>query len=206
MRSGLIICSCLLACSCNYTQERTFVSTMVNEERFMPPPSSGDNGSGSRTLGNRESFDSSSFHIIRRYYVSGHKFMESCEDSLTKLETWREWYESGQLKEEGQFACRSWPIGTWKFYASNGMLDSSIDYDKKYNISYFKALAIAGKRGYRMPAANMEVVSEKQVTYWQFIQCPQDQGGNSSRKCDVLRVNTKTGKATERKGGVMRYE
>ena len=54
-----------------------------------------------RTSGKRVIVDSADVHIIRRYYVSGAKYLEVYQNRTTKLDYSKKYYENGQLQVEG---------------------------------------------------------------------------------------------------------
>jgi hypothetical protein len=50
---------------------------------------------------NEEFTESDDVRIIRRNYASGNRLLEVYEIRLTKLDSWKEYHENGQLKNEG---------------------------------------------------------------------------------------------------------
>ena len=148
-----------------------------------------------RTSGIREYIESANFHIIRGKYRSGAKFIEVYQNNLTKLDHWKEFYENGQLKEEGVMTNGSHvPVGEWKFYSSTGKMDSLVNYDKKYKISYFKALEIAKSMGYKMPGLDIQLSDRGGTIYWEILKWVDidSKGGQSTYP---LYINTETGVA-----------
>lgn len=148
-----------------------------------------------RISGEREYIDSAHFHIIRGKYVSGAKYIEAYQDSLTRLDHWKEYYGNGQLKEEGLMTTGNHIyIGAWKYYSSDGKQDSVIDYDRKYYISYYEALEIAEHKGYHMPGIEVSLKVDSDKTYWEIVRWSENENGRSG---DAILIDTKTGNVTK---------
>jgi hypothetical protein len=156
-----------------------------------------------RTSGDREYIDSANFSIIRGKYVSGAKFIEVYQNNLTKLDNWKEYYENGQLKEEGIMTnAHHNYVGIWKFYSPIGKLDSIIDYDKKYSISYFDALEIAEKKGFKMPDMEVTLQVDSLNTFWQIARWTENENHNG-QTAEAILIDTKTGKVIKPKYQLM---
>jgi antitoxin component YwqK of YwqJK toxin-antitoxin module len=156
-----------------------------------------------RTSGDREYLDSANYHIIRGKYISGNKFIEVYENKLTKLDRRKEYYENGQLKEEGIMTnANHIYVGVWKYYSTAGKLDSIIDYDKKYPISYFDALKIAEKKGFKMPDVEVTLQVDSLNTLWQIASWAENKN-HSGQTAESILINTKTGKVTKPKHQLM---
>lgn len=150
-----------------------------------------------RTNGDREYIDSANFHIIRGKYISGAKFIEVYENKLTRLDNWKEYYENGQLKEEGIMTnANHIYAGVWKYYSNTGKTDSIIDYDKKYTISYFTALKIADKKGFKMPDMEVTLKVDSVNTFWQIARWKENDN-HSGQTAEAILIDTKTGKVTK---------
>lgn len=171
---------------------------MTRDTSFLPSPSIDyTTVDTQRTSGDRQYLDSAHYSIIRGKYISGAKFIESYENNLTKLVSWKEYYENGQLKEQGiMTASIHIHVGTWNYYSSEGLLDSTIDYDKVYPISYFKALTIAEKKGYKMPDIEVCLTTDSTHTFWQIARWTgnDDETGETA---EFILIHTKTGKVTK---------
>lgn len=147
-----------------------------------------------RTSGDREYLDSANFSIIRGKYVSGVKFIEVYQNKLTKLDDWKEYYENGQLKEEGIMTnAHHNYIGVWKYYSSTGKLDSIVNYDKKYPISYFTALRIAEKKGFKMPDMEVTLKVDSLRTFWQIARWTENEN-HSGQTAEAILIDVETGK------------
>ncbi len=150
-----------------------------------------------RKSGDREYIDSANFSIIRGKYVSGAKFIEIYQNKLTKLDNCKEYYENGQLKEEGIMTnAHHNYVGVWKYYSTTGKLDSVIDYDKKYSISYFDALKIAEKKGFEMPDMEVTLQVDSLNTFWQIARWTENEN-HSGQAAEAILIDTKTGKVTK---------
>lgn len=82
------------------------------------------------------SIDSSSYKILRRWTSSGVPILESIINDSTAIMFRKEFYNNGILKSVGYKTINSQPIGIWKYYSPNKHLDSTINYDKIYLVSY----------------------------------------------------------------------
>jgi antitoxin component YwqK of YwqJK toxin-antitoxin module len=147
----------------------------------------------------REYIDSANFHIIRGNYKSGSKYIEVYENKSTKLDNWKEYYENGQLKEVGLMTYSNHIlVGIWKYYSKNGKIDSIVDYDKKYPVSYFEALKIAEKKGFKMPEIEVTLQVDNTTTFWQIARWT-DNENHSGQNAEVIFIDTKTGKVKKPK-------
>lgn len=182
----------LIACS---DPSENQMGDMTQDTCFLPFPSIDyTTVDTQRTSGDRQYLDSAHYSIIRGKYISGAKFIESYENNLNKLVSWKEYYENGQLKEQGIMTSSIHiHVGTWNYYSSEGLLDSTIDYDKVYPISYFKALTIAEKKGYKMPDIEVCLTTDSAHTFWQIARWT----GNDDETAEVILIHTKTGKVTK---------
>lgn len=155
------------------------------------------------TSRDRESFDSANFSIIKRKYASGAKFIESYQNKLTKLEYWKEYYENGKLKEEGTMTNGNHNyVGVWKYFSPTGKLDSIIDYDKKYPISYYSALKIAEQKGFKMPNMEVTLQIEGLSTFWQITRWTENET-HTGQTGEAILIDTKSGKVTKPKYNLM---
>ena len=124
----------------------------------------------SQTNGERQYFDSAYFSIIRGNYVTGERFFECYQNKLTKLDSTREYYQNGKLKEEGIMTSSNHIyVGVWRYYSQSGGLNSVVNYDNKQPISYFKALKIAETKGFRMPDIEVDETTYKNKKYCKFL-------------------------------------
>lgn len=137
------------------------------------------------------------YDVIRGKYVTGEKFFVSYEDKRTKLNTWKEYYKNGHLKEEGVMTNGNHIyVGVWKYYAENGTLDSAVNYDNQYKISYFKAIEIAKQNGYRMPGMNVTITFDKHKKYWQIVRWTENKNRNGQTGEGIL-IDTESGSVTK---------
>jgi len=152
---------------------------------------------GLNSSGKREYRDSANFQIVRRWYVSGSKFIEVYGNRDTKIDSWKEYYSTGNLKEEGLMTSSNHHyIGVWKYYSENGALDSLVNYDKKQTVSYYKALKISTKYGYTMPDIEITKTNEKGKMYWQVNRWTEIEGGKSA---ETILIDSKTGEVSKPK-------
>ena len=109
----------------------------------------------------------------------------------------KEFYENGQLKKVGT-ATKQHDIyvGIWKFYSENGQLDSVINYDNKYKISYLNALKIAAQNDYYDPDVEVNLTKEKNKTFWEFTSWSENatQSGMTGK---ILLIDAETGTVTK---------
>ncbi|MCW3083114.1 MAG: hypothetical protein JWP12_480 [Bacteroidetes bacterium] len=146
-----------------------------------------------RTNGDRKYYDSAQYSIILGKYISGEKYIACYQNKLTKLDSWKEYYENGQLKEDGLMTNgNDIYVGTWKYYSSSGKTDSIVNYDTKYPISYFKAVKIAETKGFKMP--DMEVTETCDITgnYWDITRWTENKE-HSGQNAEFILINKITG-------------
>lgn len=202
MKTVLIIVILTLTACSNQTDKQT----IANPNDSMAQISSTHNYETTdtlRTSGDREYIDSANFHIIRGKYVSGNKFIEVYENKLTKLDNWKEYYENGQLKEEGIMTNGNHIyVGIWKYYSNTGKVDSIIDHNKKYPISYYSALSIAEKKGFKMPDIEVTLQVDSLNTFWQIARWTENENKSGQTAVGIL-IDTKTGKVTQPKYQLM---
>ncbi|MGV3611484.1 MAG: hypothetical protein ACO1N0_11070 [Fluviicola sp.] len=145
----------------------------------------------------REYMDSANFHIIRGNYASGNKFMEVYENRLTKLDNWKEYYENGQLKCQGVMTTGNHIyVGIWKYYSPSGKIDSIVDHDKKYPVSYSSALRIAAKKGFKMPDMEVELQVDGSKTFWEVQRWTENEN-QDGQSAEIILINTRSGKVTK---------
>lgn len=181
--------------ACTNTVDKSVVKP-EKDSSYIVSSTLNNNSSDSLELNDYEEIkDSLNFHIVRSNYVSGAIFSEEYDDNLTKIKYCKEFYNNGQIKKSGRMishhtAC----IGTWKYYSINGDLDSIHDFEKQFKISYFDALNIAEKKGYRMP--NIEIWLSRDYKSDEFwnVALWNDNNHHSGQTTDVIFINAKTGK------------
>jgi len=140
---------------------------------------------------NREWKDSLGFIVVRGKYISGALHVEIIEDKQTKIYYWKQFYPNGQLKEVGsmtkdEIIC----FGTWTYYLENGIIDTTIDYDRMLPITYSKALDIANTRGFKMPGLDIDIVTNENKQYWQIRKWLMKNGDGIS---STILINTTDG-------------
>ena len=148
----------------------------------------------SSTNGERTYTDSAHFHIIRGKYLSGARFIEVYENKLTRLDSWKEFYENGQLKKEGVMTTSThYLVGIWKYYSPEGKLDSLIDYDQTKTVSYRMAEKIAVKNGYILDDVDITLHQDSNKTYWEVAHRTTKASTGGDRATPLL-IDVKTGK------------
>ena len=180
--------SLLTLTACSTSTEQTSEITTADTSSKNAPQTNAD---ALRTSGERKYYDSAHFTIVRGKYISGAKFIDVYENKQTGLDSWTEYYENGQLKEEGLMTNSNHIyVGNWNYYSSTGKLDSAVNYDEKYNISYFDAVEILTKAGYKDQLADISLTTEDNITYWEITL--------STKKVDkfqdAISINASTGK------------
>lgn len=146
----------------------------------------------------RDYIDSANFRISRKRYDSGNIFKEVYSDKLSKLDHHKAYYENGQLKEEGMLTSNNQIyVGIWKYYSNSGKLDSMVNYDKKYRITYFKAIKIAEKHGFKMPEMEIDLKHEIKNTFWEITTWEYFE--THSNSVNSILIDTKNGKVIKPK-------
>lgn len=169
--------------------------SLLNQDKFKNE--SFDISEGNDTFGLRYYCKSKNYDIIVRYHKNGKTFIEYVEDINKHLQDTKEFYDNGQLKEEGVMtAVHHDYIGTWKYYSSAGKLDSIVDYDKKYEISYFKALEIAKTKNLTLPGIEITLEIENNKTFWRVLRWKENKN-HSGQTSEGIDINTETGKVTK---------
>ena len=143
------------------------------------------------------SFDSANFHVSLYHYVSGAMYSAEYIDTVTGIKDLKEYYENGQLKEAGKLTEEnSIRIGTWNFFGENGRVDSVVNYDTRHRVSYFMALEIADKKGYKKPGMEISQVTEHKKTYWRVDQWKDMEGGGGEVSKSIL-INAESGEVSK---------
>jgi hypothetical protein len=146
---------------------------------------------------NPEYLDSGNFRITREYFPSGGKFLEIYQDHKSKLDLRNEYFENGRIKESGQMTSQSKiKVGIWKYYSQKGEVDSLVDHDSEYTVSYFDALAIAKRYELTMPEIEISVTNQKQKRYWQ-IALWQENEDHVAQTSKLILIDMGTGKVTK---------
>jgi hypothetical protein len=139
----------------------------------------------SETSGKRQYYDSAHFSIILGEYQTGERFLKCYINKETRLDYWTTYYKNGQRKEIGYMTTRNHIyVGEWKYYKENGQLDSIVNYDEIFPISYFDAIEIAKTKDF--PKSHISETTHEQKEYWQFVRWTNKEG-------EVLLVNKQTG-------------
>jgi hypothetical protein len=145
---------------------------------------------------NREWKDSLNFIVVRGKYISGSKYVEILENKLTKLYNWKQFHPNGKLKEKGLITKDNrFCVGKWEYYNENGKIDSVIDFDKKFKVSYFKAIKIAHENGYQLPELEVDIEKIENKTYWQIRKWDMKYGSGNSITLLIDMENGKTKKS-----------
>jgi len=107
------------------------------------------------------SIDSSSYMILRKWTSSGVPVLESISNIYGGICFRKEYYNNGILKAIGYRTINSTPIGIWKFYSEEKHLDSTINYDKIYKVSFCEFYAICENRGLTTKSYGISFDNEK---------------------------------------------
>ena len=92
--------------------------------------------------------DSINYSIIRRWKDDKTPILESITNNLTKIDSWKEYHENGQLRAQGFMTTSNHTyIGKWNYYSEKGLLDSIVDYDKRYKVAFCDFYEIAKTKG-----------------------------------------------------------
>jgi hypothetical protein len=109
------------------------------------------------------------------------------------------------LKEEGVMtAINHNCIGIWKFYSKTGKLDSVLDYDKKYRISYFKALEIAAKKNLMLPDIEVTLEKKNATTVWRVLRWKESENHNGQAS-EGIDINAETGRVSKAPNIIITY-
>lgn len=123
-------------------------------------------------------------------------FTESIKDNLINLEEWKDYYENGNLKKKGLMTIGNHIyVGKWEYYSITGELDTIIDFDENYPISYFEAIEIAKENGFVMPGIDIELTEEKSRVYWRINKWLTNELGFNT--AETILINTVTGSVTK---------
>lgn len=99
--------------------------------------------------GVRHTIDSLNFSIIRRWKENGTPIMESLINNLTDIERWKQYHDNGNLMKAGFMTVGSHTeIGIWRYYSIEGELESSVNYDELYSMSFCDFIEIAEGMGF----------------------------------------------------------
>lgn len=148
-------------------------------------------------FGQRASFDSLHFSIIRRNHKNGKLYIEAITDKKSKIDSWNEYYENGLKKEQGQMITSNHHyIGKWEYFSENGDLDSIVDYDAKQPIHYFKAITIAKENGFEMPDMEVNKTYEDDKMYWEVSKWTEMESGGG-QTAETILIDSETGKVTK---------
>ena len=87
--------------------------------------------------GIRQTVDSINYSIIRRWKDDMTPIIESITNKSTSIESWKKYHENGKIKEFGfMTSSKHTKIGKWKYFSDSGKLDSIVNYDSKYRLSF----------------------------------------------------------------------
>jgi len=146
---------------------------------------------------NRESKDSLNFIVIRGKYISGSKHVEILQDQNAKLFYWTQFYPNGKLKDKGLLTKDNrFCVGKWEYYDEDGKIDSIVDFDKKFKVSYFKAIEIAHKNGFELSESEVDIEKIENKTYWQIRKWNMKSGSGNST---TLLIDSQSGKTRRAK-------
>lgn len=96
------------------------------------------------------------------FYPHGTREFVQVENRTTGLVASTTYYENGKIKSEGMMATdQHVSVGTLRYFNSFGELDSTVNHDKKYKISYFEGLVIAEKYGINCKPLLVSLVETK---------------------------------------------
>lgn len=133
---------------------------------------------------------------IRRWYPNGGLRLKVSPNVHGSLDHWTEYYENGKIKEEGLMVKGfHFQVGTWTYYNSQGEVDSMINFDETYPVSYFDALKIAEEHGYVGDDLEVSLVQDQNRIEWKVCRwvVNPSESGNIGIGEGVL-INVESGK------------
>ena len=96
----------------------------------------------------------------------------SISNELTNIDHWKEFHMNGQLKSIGFMTTSVHThIGEWKYYSASGKLDSIVDYDKKYKVSFCEFYQIAKEKGLTGKTSSISFDTERRkwrIEKWNY--------------------------------------
>jgi hypothetical protein len=98
--------------------------------------------------GARYNIDSLQFSIVRQYDFNDKLVSESIANDITDICSYKEYHENGSVKNAGYMTNDYFtPIGIWQYRSPAGEIDSTVNHDKKYKITFCEFYKIAEERG-----------------------------------------------------------
>ncbi|KUJ61952.1 hypothetical protein AR687_10365 [Flavobacteriaceae bacterium CRH] len=177
--------------------------TISRSDLIYKGPISNNQNSKLVSNDNRDWKDSLNFIVVRGKYISGSKHVEILQDKNTKLYHWKQFYPNGKLKEKGLITKDNrFCVGKWEYYDEGGQIDSIIDFDKKFKVSYFQAIRIAYENGFGIPESEIDIEKIDHKTYWQIRKWNMKYGSGNST---TLLIDSKSGKIRKAENEETKY-
>jgi antitoxin component YwqK of YwqJK toxin-antitoxin module len=118
--------------------------------------------------GIRHSIDSINYKIIRRWENDGTPILESISNKLINIDHWVEYYNNGKIQKIGYLTSTHHKrIGKWQYFSQSGELDSIVNYDIKYKVSFCEFYRISQEKG--LTGENSYFDFDERSRKWQII-------------------------------------
>ncbi len=112
--------------------------------------------------GLRQTVDSINYAIIRRWKEDKTPILEHISNEYSSIDSWKAYYEDGKVKEFGFMTTSNHTkIGAWNYFSESGKIDSIINYDEKYKVSFCEFYKIAADKNLTGKTSIIEFDSEK---------------------------------------------
>jgi len=109
-----------------------------------------------------QSIDSLNFDIIKRWRRDYRPIYESTRNTNNNIELCKEYHENGVLRSQGYMTSfYGTPIGIWNFYSSKGNLDSTVNYDRLYGLSFCEFYKICKQRHFIGKYSSIEFLNKE---------------------------------------------
>ncbi len=120
----------------------------------------------------RNTIDSINYSIIRRWKNDKTPIIEFITNNLTKIDSWKEYHENRRLMAQGFMTTSNHTyIGKWNYYSDKGLLDSIVDYDKRYKVAFCDFFEIAKTKGFTGKNSSIKFKKDSRkwcVTKWTY--------------------------------------
>ena len=94
-----------------------------------------------------QSIDSLNYEIERRWRRNKKPIWESVRNTTINIEICKEYYKNGVLRSEGYMtSIKGTPIGKWNYYSNKGNLDSTVNYERRYGVSFCEFYKLCKQR------------------------------------------------------------
>lgn len=166
-----------------------------------------DSSANCQIIPSNDSIGQRDYKITHRYlritarYKSGEAYFKSSTFRNTGVEEWTEYYRNGCIKERGKRLLHFEKVGVWEYYSPNCEVDSIVDYDKRFPISYYKALSIAKKEGcykaFRKGRIEVYLIDNNGKTCWEFIRWNRTKYKAKSTTGEAILVDVNSGQISK---------